>query len=262
MLKYTMGGKSACAYVYLPAGYSSAKDYSVLYLSHGGGGNACSWFTNTDTDKAGLHDGDDITDSLGYAVNLLDNMFAKGEAEPCIVVTPNADDPDLDGKFDNYDTLLRDLIAAVDAKYSIAADRDHRGLAGLSMGSIATWKGGIANNLKDVSWFANMSAGPDFDVAEAEKYIKDAIIPAFETASDAGYDVNMMLNLSGVEDIALEPHVAVHKLLTEYAQSSDILNVGENYDFVVSDGNHEFGAWNLYLYDVLKVFYYKSACHK
>lgn len=259
MLKYTTGGKAACAYVYLPAGYDKAKDYNVLYLNHGGGGNAASWFTNKDADNAGFSDGDDITGSLGYAVNILDNMFANGDAEPCIVVTPNADDPDNDGRFDNYGTVLRDLIAAVDAKYSTVADRDHRALAGLSMGSIATWKGGIAVNLENVSWFANMSASPSDNVPDAEAYIKDAIIPALDKAAAAGNKVNMMMNFDGVIDMALEPHVASHKLLVEYAESNDVLEVGENYDFLVSDGSHGWDAWNMYLYDMLKIFFKEPA---
>lgn len=248
MLEYTTGGETAYAYVYLPASYDESKDYNVLYLLHGGGNNATSWFTNEDDEKD-FYDGDDITGSLGYAVNILDNMFANGDAEPCIVVTPNG------GDFYGFSSVLRDLIAKVDATYSTNADREHRAMMGLSMGSIATWYCGIVDNLENISWFGNMSAGPDSDVAKAEQYVKDSVIPALEAADKAGYKVNMMLNFNGTLDVALAPHVATHKLLVEFAESSDILEVGENYDFIVSNGSHEWAAWNLYLYDALRVFF-------
>ena len=248
-LEYKTGNGTAYAYVYLPASYDKAKEYNVLYLLHGGGGNAASWFTNTDADDAGFHDGDDITNDLSYAVNILDNMFANGDADPCIVVTPNASD------VGNFGSTLRDLIAAVDKSYPTKADRENRALAGLSMGSIATWTGGIVGNLDNISWFANMSGGPVADVAEAETYVKESVIPALDAAAAKGYNVNMMLSLNGVFDMALPPHVAAHNTLVDYAKNSDVLEVGENYDFLVSDGAHDWDAWNLYLYDILTVFF-------
>lgn len=248
-LQFKTGDGTAYAYVYLPAGYDKSKEYNVLYLLHGGGGNAASWFTNTDGDDAGFNDGDDITNDLSYAVNILDNTFANGDADPCIVVTPNASDAF------NFGPTLRDLIVAVDENYSTKADRENRALAGLSMGSIATWHGGIMTNLDLISWFGNMSGAPSSDVAEAEKYIKESVIPALDAAAAKGYNINMMLSFNGTLDMALPPHVAAHKLLVEYAESSDVLEVGENYDFLVSDGAHAWDAWNLYLYDILTVFF-------
>ena len=122
------------------------------------------------------------------------------------------------------------------------------------MGSIATWHGGIADNLENVSWFANMSGGPAAG-PEAETYIKESIIPALEKAAAAGYPIHMMMNFNGVFDMALPPHVAAHKLLVEFSEQSDILEVGENYDFLVSDGTHAWDAWQLYLYDFLTIIF-------
>ena len=249
MIEYTTGGNTAYAYVYLPASYDPAKQYSVLYLLHGGGGNAASWFTSKSEDDAGFKDGDDITGSLGYAVNLLDNVFANGDADPCIIVTPNATD------VEGFAVAFRDLMAKVDETYPTIADRDNRAMAGLSMGSIATWYGGIISNLDNLSWFANMSGGPVADVDGAAKAIKESVIPALESAAAKGNKVNMMMNFNGVHDVALAPHVAAHKQLVEYANGSDILTVGENYDFLSSDGAHDWTTWQLYLYDVLQIFF-------
>lgn len=65
----------------------------------------------------------------------------------------------------------------------------------------------------------------------------------------------MMLQFNGIHDVALAPHVAAHKTLLEYLNASDVLRLGENYDFIVSDGGHDWNAWNLYLYDMMQVFF-------
>ncbi len=251
------------AYVYLPADYDASKQYNVLYLLHGGGDTAAKWFTQEDTSDGEL--------GSGYAVNILDNLFANGDAEPFIVVTPGLyyeDDEDtqgLTGYTETFGYELRDLISVVEGTYStyaedttdeaIVASRDHRAFAGLSMGSITTWRSAVVNCLDIVSWFGNMSAGPSADTEEAESYTTDTIIPAIEEAAANGYSINMLLSMNGVYDMALEPHVATHNLLVDFAETSDALEVGENYDFIVSDGAHTFEAWNLYLYDMAQVFF-------
>ena len=59
------------AMVYLPAGYSSARKYPVLYLLHGIGGNEKHWT------------------QFGAADSILDNLIAAKKAVPMIVVMPN-----------------------------------------------------------------------------------------------------------------------------------------------------------------------------
>ena len=251
------------AYVYLPAGYDNTKQYNILYLLHGGGDYAGKWFSQQDTADGEL--------GTGYAVNILDNLFANGDAEPFIVVTPGLYNDgeegtqELTGFTETYGYELRDLITVVEQNYStyaedvteeaLIASRDHRGFAGLSMGSITTWHSAIVNCLDIVSWFGNMSGGPSADQKEAEDYTSNVIIPAIEEGAAKGYNINMLLSMNGVHDIALEPHVATHKLLVEFAENNDALEVGENYDFIASDGAHTFEAWNLYLYDMAQVFF-------
>jgi enterochelin esterase family protein len=59
-------------YVYTPPDYFTSKaNYPVLYLLHGGGGDEDAWTT------------------MGRANIILDNMIAKGECKPMIVVMPN-----------------------------------------------------------------------------------------------------------------------------------------------------------------------------
>jgi enterochelin esterase-like enzyme len=59
-------------YVYTPAGYEDSKtSYPVLYLLHGAGGDEDAWTSN------------------GRAVQIMDNLIAKGQARPMIVVMTN-----------------------------------------------------------------------------------------------------------------------------------------------------------------------------
>ena len=67
---------SKYANVYLPFGYSAERQYPVLYLVHGGGGNQDSWLDST------------------MIKNVLDFSFAEGRCEPFITVFPRFYDSD------------------------------------------------------------------------------------------------------------------------------------------------------------------------
>ncbi|HTO03158.1 MAG TPA: alpha/beta hydrolase-fold protein [Opitutus sp.] len=143
------------AQVYLPPGYSTDKKYPVLYLLHGIGGNEHEW--------------------TGYvkAHAILDNLIASGKAVPFITVLPNgralADDtpgenpfqPEKAAGFAKFERdLLDHLIPAVQAKYSTFTDREHRALAGLSMGGGQTFNFGLGN-LDTFAWIGAFSAAPN-----------------------------------------------------------------------------------------------------
>ena len=129
--------------IYLPPSYDKSRDrYPVAYYLHGLTGNETNWV------KAGHLD---VT---------LDSLVAAGMPE-MVVVMPDGDDgwwltsnslpdvagcrrtlPTYAGSADSYcvpwphydDFIAYDLVRFVDAKYRTRADREHRGLAGLSMG--------------------------------------------------------------------------------------------------------------------------------
>jgi enterochelin esterase-like enzyme len=113
--------------VYTPPGYSKDKKYPVLYLLHGIGGDETEW------------------DRFAKPNILLDNLIADGKAVPMIVVMPNgrAQKNDRAEKdifaaapaFEKFEKdLLEDVIPFIESRYSTYKDRDHRALAGLSMG--------------------------------------------------------------------------------------------------------------------------------
>ncbi|MFZ5496304.1 MAG: alpha/beta hydrolase [Verrucomicrobiota bacterium] len=143
------------AQVYLPPGYSAGKKYPVLYLLHGIGGNEHEW--------------------TGYvkAHAILDNLIADGQAVPMIVVLPNGralpDDsvpenpfhPEKAAGFARFERdLLDHLIPAIQARYSACTDREHRGIAGLSMGGGQALNFGLGH-LDTFAWIGAFSAAPN-----------------------------------------------------------------------------------------------------
>jgi enterochelin esterase family protein len=133
------------ALVYLPPDYDSQpkQRYPVLYLQHGGGEDETGWIRQ------------------GRANFILDNQIAARQSKPMIVVMAygyarraGESRPDLTGKpfgspemlkamQDMATTFEEDvtqaLIPFVDRTYRTIADRDHRAMAGLSMGGMQTF---------------------------------------------------------------------------------------------------------------------------
>jgi enterochelin esterase-like enzyme len=139
--------------VYTPPGYSADKKYPVLYLLHGIGGDETEWQRFA-------------TPNL-----LLDNLIADGKAVPMILVMPNGRAQKNDRAEGNvYATapafaafeqdLLKDVIPAIEARYSVAADREHRGVAGLSMGGGQSLNFGLAH-LDTFAWVGGFSSAPN-----------------------------------------------------------------------------------------------------
>src|SRR5579872_107362 len=108
-------------HVYTPPGYELGKDkYPVFYLLHGAG------------------DCDEAWTSVGRAGFILDNLLANKKARPMIVVMPAGhtrsgfgvrNPPD---EFEN--DFLTDIMPYVEKNYRVLTDRQHRAIAGLSMG--------------------------------------------------------------------------------------------------------------------------------
>ncbi|HEY0944996.1 MAG TPA: alpha/beta hydrolase-fold protein [Opitutaceae bacterium] len=153
----TVTGRRRTACVYLPPDYTREQKYPVLYLLHGIAGNQHEW--------------------TGYARadTILDNLISDGKAVPMIVVMPNGralpDDrpPAADKIFtpenaDGFAKFERDLldclIPAIDAGYSTFADREHRALAGFSMGGGQTLNFGLAH-LDTFAWLGGFSSAPN-----------------------------------------------------------------------------------------------------
>ena len=117
-------GTTRRAYIYTPPNYErSSGRLPVLYLLHGADGDETAWT------------------QFGRANLILDNLIAEKKAAPMIVVMPfayaypwHAGAAGDKQRADFEKDLLTDLIPFVQSNYRVAADREHRALAGLSMG--------------------------------------------------------------------------------------------------------------------------------
>ena len=132
-------------FVYTPPDYDTNQGarYPVLFLQHGSGEDETGWMIQ------------------GRAGFILDNLIAAGKAKPMILVTENgyatkagqpglpASVTDLDRpvpKVGGYaadtsgyeDVMIEDTIPMIDSAYRTLADREHRAMAGLSMGGNQT----------------------------------------------------------------------------------------------------------------------------
>ena len=269
------------ALVYLPPGYSDDRDYPVLYLLHGIGGNETHWTTP------------------GLADAILDNLIAEGKAEPMIVVMPHgrasnepetmfgggnrgaapgaraggapdgarAGGPPAGGRaggapggaraggapgapggrggapgggmgggmgveFEAYAAfereLIDDLIPYIEANYSVAADREHRALAGLSMGGGQSLTFGLGN----LDVFANVggfSSAPN--TAAPEQLVPD---PARATAM-----LDVLWVSCGDDDGLFNISEGVHN----YLEQNDVPHIWQ-----IDVGAHEFPVWKNDLY--------------
>jgi enterochelin esterase-like enzyme len=139
--------------VYTPPGYSAEKKYPVLYLLHGIGGDETEWQRFA---KPGV---------------LLENLIADGKAVPMIIVMPNGraqkDDRATGDVFKHAASfavferdLLDDVIPAIESRYSTHTDREHRALAGLSMGGGQSLNFGLGNPGK-FAWVGGFSSAPN-----------------------------------------------------------------------------------------------------
>jgi enterochelin esterase-like enzyme len=139
--------------VYTPPGYSTDREYPVLYLLHGIGGDETEW------------------QRFCQPENILDNLLADGKIQPMIVVMPNGRAQKNDRAEGNVfasapafaafeGDLLNDVIPAIESKYSVYTDREHRALAGLSMGGGQSLNFGLGN-LDVFAWIGGFSSAPN-----------------------------------------------------------------------------------------------------
>lgn len=148
-------GSNRKAMIYMPPNYSKNRKYPVLYLLHGIGGDEKEWLKG------------------GQPQIILDNLYAENKIEPIIVVMPNGralkDDratgnimaPDKVEAFATFEKdLLNDLIPYIEKKFPVIKDREHRAIAGLSMGGGQSLNFGLGN-LDTFAWIGGFSSAPN-----------------------------------------------------------------------------------------------------
>jgi enterochelin esterase-like enzyme len=170
--------------VYTPPGYSTAHKYPVLYLLHGIGGTDAEWtrscHANVIIDNLLVEgkiqpmvlvfpDGNSSRTAADLAASsrAADAVAGRNPESRGAGAPAGAAGAGRGGRmnmeawltpFEN--DLLRDIIPYIDSHYSVFTDRDHRALAGLSMG------GGQALNIglvhpETFAWVGGFSSAPD-----------------------------------------------------------------------------------------------------
>ena len=140
--------------VYTPPSYGADRKYPVLYLHHGLGNTSTEWTLRA------------------RAPIIVDNLLADKKIQPFIIVFPSGnatavpgDEKQGDRTQAAYGTpyhqdLLEDIIPFVESRYSVYADRNHRAIAGMSMGGGQTLNIGLTN-LDRFAWIAAVAAAPN-----------------------------------------------------------------------------------------------------
>ena len=232
------------ALVYLPAGYSEENRYDLLVLCHGIGGTENEWgFLNPNC----------------VGKNAVDRLIANGEIPPLIIVLPNGRSTAAFGdtsfnnmqSFYNFGQELRnDLLPWIDTHYAtwgsdtpddLSASRDHRAMAGLSMGGMQTINIGLCECLDLFSAFGAFSAAPTSYTASRVA----AEIKKFDNCP-----VRFFYSICGTGDTtAFDSASKAAKDLPNY---TDLLTE-DNWLWQECPGAHSFEVWNLGLYNFLRI---------
>ena len=223
--------------VYLPYGYDekdTKTQYNILYLMHGAGGNESTFFRGEGQNTP--------------LKNTFDNMIAKGDIKPLIVVTPTLGNVDA---LDFHAELVKDLIPAVEKQYhtyakdvtaeGIHASKWHRAFGGFSLGGVTTWavfdhcidQIGCYIPISGDSWIAGQFQG-----AGAAKYLA-------ETFTQTGYkptDFRIYSGCGSTSDMAnrnLTPQIDAMKNYPDIFKYCDNFKDGNLYLAISEKSGHD-----------------------
>jgi enterochelin esterase-like enzyme len=224
----TTVGNPRKAIIYTPPGYSKKKKYPVLYLLHGIGGDEKEWLNG------------------GNPQIILDNLYAEGKIEQMIVVMPNGramkNDraignimaPDKVQAFADFEKdLLNDLIPHIEKSFSVLTDREHRAIAGLSMGGGQSLNFGLTH-LDKFSWIGGFSSAPNTKAPEV-------LIPDIKAAKE---QIKLLYLSCGASDGLISFSYRLH----DYLNKNTIPHI-----YFIEPGVHDFKVWKngLYMYSQL-----------
>ena len=225
----TVGTKRR-ALTYTPPGFSKKNKYPVLYLLHGIGGDEKEWLKGSKPQV------------------ILDNLLADGKIEPMIVVMPNGramkDDRAVGNIFDslkvqafaNFEKdLLNDLIPFIEKKYPVLIDREHRAIAGLSMGGGQSLNFGLGN-LDKFAWVGGFSSAPNTKKPEE-------LVPDPEAAKNK-------LKLLWISCGASDPLITFSKRTHDYLYLKAVPHI-----YYIEPGVHDFKVWKNGLYMFSKLIF-------
>lgn len=232
----TLGMERRRMTVYTPAGYEdSNKQYPVLYLLHGAGGDENAW------------------SELGRAIQILDNLIAQGKAEPMIVVMPNGNGAQeaVPGEYPNsmykplfanpktmegsFEKAFPDIMKYVESHYRTINDKNHRAIAGLSMGGFHSLY--ISANNPDLFGYVGLFSAAINRQAKGENtYIYENL--EAKLAKQFSNAPKLYFIGIGNTDFLFQDNVKYRELLDAN---------GYKYEYMETDGGHEWRNWRKYL---------------
>ena len=232
------------SFIYTPPGYDQnpSQRYPVLYLQHGAGEDERAWAVQ------------------GHANFILDNLIAEGKAKPMIIVMDNGGGSALFSGGSGFgrppgpatrpsnapatqpgmrpgrpgfgmagqqfeQILLTEIIPMTESNYRTISDRDHRAIAGLSMGAGQAVQIGT-KHLDQFAYIAGFSGGGTPDV---ENGYNGAMRNAGDFNSkvkvfylsmgtkeniDNFHKVNAALDAAGIHHVAYEAPGTAHEFQT------------------------------------------------
>ncbi len=213
--------------VYTPPGYDPAGDkrYPVFYCISG----------TTDTEE--------VYFKVGRANFILDNLIAKGKAEPMIVVMPYGNPaayfpPEAERpKTDLFSTeLMEDIIPFVDRNYRTIATREGRGIGGFSRGGGQALRNGLTHTDK-FAWVCSYSSG--IGVEEFEKNFK----PFYADPDKTNSEMKLLWLGVGNSDF-------LYKMACDFG--GVLAKHRINHIFFVSTGGHTWMNAKLYLHETFQ----------
>ena len=205
-----------------PEGHVLRKKYPVLYLQHGHGENETAWVNQ------------------GKVNFILDKLISEKRAEPMIVVMCNGmvsyeqDEEIFVGAVEEFEEFLTtEVIPYVERKYRSFGDKAHRGMAGLSMGSMQTSV--ITLKHQDLFDYAGIFSGFVRDVLSGyEKHVQAEYLNTY------GENIKYIFRAIGNQDIFLPYFHDDDRLLEEYHVE---------HERVIYSGAHEWMVWQRCIYD-------------
>jgi enterochelin esterase-like enzyme len=238
--KSSVAGDQRDYMVYTPPGYEPAarRRYPVLYLLHGFSDDTTAWT------------------SAGLANVILDNLIARRQAKPMIVVMPlgygtmevlrtgfgGAAGRELRqkslGKF--REALLNEVMPQAEQAYRISAGPSTRAIAGLSMGGAESLLVGL-NNLDRFSWIGAFSSG-GLGTNFASEF------PALD--EKANRQLRLLWISCGEQDGLLASNQKLHDWLTENRVS---------HAAVWTAGQHSYRVWRRNLSQFAPLLFRKKA---
>jgi enterochelin esterase family protein len=210
-------------FVYTPPNYDphAKVRYPTLYLLHGFSDDATAWPT------------------AGRANVILDNLIARGQAKPMVVVMPlgyGAMDivrtnfewtehvEQWQQSLDKFsDTLLGEVMPQVERTYRVAKDPGARAIAGLSMGGAESLLTGL-NHPDRFAWVGSFSAG--------------GLTNNVSRFPGLNSKLNDKLRLVWIACGKDDPRIAVSKEFCSWLASKDV-----HYTWVETPGAHTYQVW-------------------